>query len=414
MRRRAAAAALVLVCLLALPPTTALAEQSPSVAALPVLPLRTEPLENTRTGRFIQSLVPFAQAEEREFGVPTSVSLAQAIVETGWGYTTLNEIGFNYFGIKCTRVVSPYQDGCWNLSTYEYLNGEYVSVDAGFRTYATVADSFMDHGRFLRVNERYADAFETTTSDDFAQAIAAAGYATSPTYAQTLISVMTGFELYNYDLRNADPVTIDQPISVTGGIGSLYYSNPIYAQRLGVPIGGEENGSVDGTKVVIFNRGLIFWSQEYGAHAIYGEIWDSYRRGHAARGSLGRPVSSTIVDGELISVVFEHGRLDQDSGAIILDPTAPVPQDPPPPNVEVPASDLEPATPAPDPKPVAPAPEQPAVPPPATASGGQSQPADEAAYGLPLRSKIGRLFPAANYRGVLRVAAVAETAQTGT
>ncbi|MDR1355936.1 MAG: glucosaminidase domain-containing protein [Propionibacteriaceae bacterium] len=319
----------------------------------PILPSRTEPVDNSRTGKFIQSVVPFAQAEEREYGVPTSVSIAQAILETGWGRSTLNQIGLNYFGIKCTNVVSPYQDGCWNLSTSEYVNGKYVSVNAGFRTYATVANSFMDHGRFLTVNDRYAAAFNTTTSDEFTRAVAAAGYATSPTYANTLISIMQGYNLYNYDLKNADPVTINQPITVTGDIGRLYYSDPIYAKQLGNPVGDESDWLIAGSRIWVFDRGIIIWSLPYGSHAIYGDIWDVYRRAHAARTSLGMPVASTIKNGELITTVFESGHLSAQGGAILLAPEATAaapeatvaPETTVAPEATAAAPDTEPATP---------------------------------------------------------------------
>ncbi|MDR2620628.1 MAG: glucosaminidase domain-containing protein, partial [Propionibacteriaceae bacterium] len=310
-----------------------------------LLPARSEGMENSRTGRFVQSVVPFAQAEEREYGVPASVSIAQAILETGWGRSTLNTIGFNYFGIKCISVLSPYQDGCWNLSTSEYVNGGYVSVNAGFRTYGSVYDSFMDHGRFLRVNDRYADAFKTSTSDDFARAVAAAGYATSPSYAASVIDIMVDFDLYRYDLRSADPVTINQAVSVAGTIGNLYYSSSVYAERLGVPVGGEDTGPISGSRMVVFNKGIIVWTAAYGAQAIYGSIWDTYRRSHAARASLGAPVGSTISGGNLTELVFEQGRIDPQNGVILLNPTTPTPETPTPPTSESPAPDPKPNTP---------------------------------------------------------------------
>ena len=96
------------------------------------------------------------------YGVPASVTIAQAILESGWGGSELATRANNYFGIKCAAVASPHQIGCIDKATWEHLNGNDVTVTASFRRYASMRDSFLDHGLFL-TKPRYAAAFKAAT-----------------------------------------------------------------------------------------------------------------------------------------------------------------------------------------------------------------------------------------------------------
>ncbi|OYN96969.1 flagellum-specific peptidoglycan hydrolase FlgJ [Propionibacteriaceae bacterium ES.041] len=148
--------------------------------------------------QFFEALAPQARATQAEFGVPAAVSMAQSAQETGYGHSAP---GNNYYGIKCFRQVrSPVSFDCADRPTTEWVNGKQVPATESFRSYASMADSARDYGAFLRANSRYAPAFTRTNDPDgFARALQAAGYATDPTYADSLINIMQARNLYQYD-----------------------------------------------------------------------------------------------------------------------------------------------------------------------------------------------------------------------
>lgn len=124
-------------------------------------------------------------------GIFPSVTIAQAIIESGWGGSI---VGNNMFGIQAHQQSSPY----WN--------GEYVVAnDNGnqrkFRKYASTSDSIKDHTYFLLQNGRYKTALAASTPEDQCRALQAAGYAESQSYAATLISVINKYNLKEYDTK---------------------------------------------------------------------------------------------------------------------------------------------------------------------------------------------------------------------
>lgn len=148
---------------------------------------------------FLDATVPAAQACQQSCGVPASVTLAQAILESGWGNTGLAREANNYFGIKAGAHATP--DQYMEFPTAEYENGKRVMVEAEFAKYPSVAASFIAHGLLLSSAQRYAPAM--AVKDDplaFAQQLQACGYSTSPTYASTLAELMREFNLMQYDL----------------------------------------------------------------------------------------------------------------------------------------------------------------------------------------------------------------------
>jgi flagellum-specific peptidoglycan hydrolase FlgJ len=145
---------------------------------------------------FITKIVQAAQQTMRDSKVPASVTISQAALESSWGTSGLATNGMNLFGIKA--------DSSWHgptilMPTAEYVNGQRIMVNAPFRKYADWLGSIRDHAAFLVNNKRYAPAFKASTGEQFAQAIAAAGYATDPKYADLLISIMRQHGLAQYD-----------------------------------------------------------------------------------------------------------------------------------------------------------------------------------------------------------------------
>lgn len=151
-------------------------------------------------------------------GVPAAVVIAQGIIESGWGRSQLTIQGNAAFGIKAG---TSWPGAVYSGTTYESEGGRSVkyhgtnrvyasraeAIAAGahpatiFRAYRSLAESLLDHAEFFHENRRYAGCLAAYARDRdpraFAACIHRAGYATSPTYTQTLIRAM---ELYAPEL----------------------------------------------------------------------------------------------------------------------------------------------------------------------------------------------------------------------
>ncbi|MFL5358016.1 glucosaminidase domain-containing protein [Archangium sp.] len=149
-----------------------------------------------RTGNaFIDSVSADAVQSQLATGVPASVTLAQAILESGWGKSGLSKKYNNYFGIKGKGPA-----GTAVMSTGEHFNGKDVVIKDGFRVYKTAAESFSDHGRFFIENKRYSEAMRHADDGErFAKEIHKAGYATDPNYSEKLIGLIRQYKLAQFD-----------------------------------------------------------------------------------------------------------------------------------------------------------------------------------------------------------------------
>lgn len=149
---------------------------------------------------FILQVAPGARDSMRKTGVPASVALAQAILESDWGRSKLTREANNLFGIKAYR--DPGTAGIYEINTWEVIGGRNVTVLAAFKAYNTLADSIVDHGNWFHNNSRYRGALAVKHDPRaFAYAINAAGYATDPAYAPKLVQLMDRYNLYAYDVR---------------------------------------------------------------------------------------------------------------------------------------------------------------------------------------------------------------------
>ena len=223
---------------------------------------------------FIGRCVEPARETQRMYGVPASVTIAQAILESGWGGSELATRANNYFGIKCAAVASPHQIGCIDKATWEHLNGNDVTMTASFRRYASMRDSFLDHGLFL-TKPRYAAAFKAATPDEFARRIWQAGYATDPQYPAKLVRLMDQYELRQYD----DPKQQEAPMPKVFLSPSDQDDNPVHG-------GGHEQQYAQarcaraaevlrahGVTVKVSEAGIGDDSNGYVASVKEGEAW---------------------------------------------------------------------------------------------------------------------------------------------
>ena len=145
---------------------------------------------------FIAAVGPAAQASAAQTSIPASFVVADGALESGWGSSGLTQNAKNLFGVKA----DPSWTGpTYSIPTREYLNGQWVMEQALFRSYSDWLGSIQDHASFLINNPRYAPAFQCADGPSFAQAVAAAGYATDPQYAQKIIEIINAHNLTTLD-----------------------------------------------------------------------------------------------------------------------------------------------------------------------------------------------------------------------
>ena len=129
---------------------------------------------------FLNSMLPYAQAESAKSGVPVDAILAQAALESGWGTKTTGN--YNYFGIKANK---GWKGPSVMSKTKEEVNGVMVPTMAAFRSYGSMGEGLSDHFSFLQ-GDLYKRARSAKTPEEYFDALQEAGYATDSEYAQKL------------------------------------------------------------------------------------------------------------------------------------------------------------------------------------------------------------------------------------
>ena len=127
------------------------------------------------------------------YGIPASITMAQAILESGFGNGYLARVANNHFCIKCKKS--------WTGRTITHADDR---PDDCFRVYDSVEESFEDHANFLCSGQRYEFLFAYDTDDykSWAKGLKQAGYATAPDYAERLIGVVERYNLQLLDKKN--------------------------------------------------------------------------------------------------------------------------------------------------------------------------------------------------------------------
>ena len=220
---------------------------------------------NQNQSHFLSAIKQGAMDGAKE-GVLPSITAAQAILESGWGSSELAKApNNNLFGIKDSED--------WNgesvtVLTQEYVNGDYITVNAAFRKYASWDDSVVDHAKFFTSTEwrknNYRKVVNETDYRIAAQELKNAGYATDPGYAGKLISLIEAYKLYEWDEMSNNSIStvenegvvIDNPkadLAITGlnnatGSYDVVISNliaPRGFKEVLVPTWSEKNGQDD-------------------------------------------------------------------------------------------------------------------------------------------------------------------------
>jgi uncharacterized FlgJ-related protein len=157
---------------------------------------------------YINKYKDLAVMEMKRTGVPASITLAQGMVESNYGRSTLARSANNHFGIKCHSI--------WKGQRFIHHDDRRNEC---FRKYANVEDSFRDHSDFLRSGSRYSFLFDLNPSDykGWAHGLKKAGYATNPDYANMLIRKIEEHNLYYYDrdYRASSSTSRPAPISTS-------------------------------------------------------------------------------------------------------------------------------------------------------------------------------------------------------
>ena len=138
---------------------------------------------------YIDQYKDMAVEQMKKYRIPASITLAQGLLQSGAGRSSLATKANNHFGIKVS--------GNW---TGPYVLQNDDAPNEKFRKYKNARDSYEDHSKFLQ-GRRYQGLFQLKITDykGWANGLKAAGYATSPTYAASLIRLIEMYELYKFD-----------------------------------------------------------------------------------------------------------------------------------------------------------------------------------------------------------------------
>ncbi|WP_322998391.1 flagellar assembly peptidoglycan hydrolase FlgJ [Castellaniella sp.] len=143
---------------------------------------------------FVDQMAVAADVAAQRSGVPAKLILSQAALESGWGQREIlrpdGSTSHNLFGIKAGR---NWDGDVVRVMTTEYVDGEPRKMLQPFRAYDSYADSFTDYANLISQSDRYSDVMTARNAEDAARKVQAAGYATDPSYADKLISIMGYF-----------------------------------------------------------------------------------------------------------------------------------------------------------------------------------------------------------------------------
>lgn len=176
---------------------------------------------NASREAYILKYKDIAIKQMQEYGIPASITLSQACIETGYGTSRLARNANNHFGILCHD---------WKGETISLAD---EGKAACFRKYNSDIESFNDYAEFLRYHSRYASLFDLPISDyvGWAHGLKQAGYATNPQYASALIQVIEDYKLYEYDRYVSgippSPKMLEQPVIIHSDSRSPFHSATI-------------------------------------------------------------------------------------------------------------------------------------------------------------------------------------------
>lgn len=176
-----------------------------------------DPAFHSKEQNFLNELSPRAQEIQEKHGILTSITLAQAILESDWGQCGLAQKGNNLFGVK-GKSPQPMV----TMTTKEFVDGKWIEINANFRKYKDWNESLDSHAElFLNGTSWNKDKYNgVIAADDYkkaAQELQSAGYATDPDYAEKLINIIEKYDLALYD-RIEDKIYYDTKSTGFGNV----------------------------------------------------------------------------------------------------------------------------------------------------------------------------------------------------
>ena len=175
---------------------------------------------------YVNRFKEIAMREQTRVGIPSSVTLAQGLLESNAGRSDLAQKGNNHFGIKCHTD--------WQGQTYFLLDddkdpmtGELIK--SCFRVYNNPEESYIAHSEFLhdpKKLQRYGSLFQISPTDyqNWSQGLVRAGYATDPTYGDRLIKIIEDYQLHDYDLKTPSGFPNGSTVASNGSYNQNYPS----------------------------------------------------------------------------------------------------------------------------------------------------------------------------------------------
>ncbi|MBN9227912.1 MULTISPECIES: flagellar assembly peptidoglycan hydrolase FlgJ [Legionella] len=167
--------------------------------AISTMPVKEEKQDKPTTtiDEFVKSIWPQAKQAASAIGLDPKILMAQAALETGWGKFVTKDIdgtsSNNLFNIKSGD--SKEFDSV-NVKTTEYIADTPIKMNASFRKYPSVEQSFNDYISLIKENERYQTALASTSNPElYVNELHKAGYATDPNYGTKILSIYRGEEL---------------------------------------------------------------------------------------------------------------------------------------------------------------------------------------------------------------------------
>lgn len=164
--------------------------------------------------QFIETIGPIIQEEAKARGYKVcSAIIAQACIESGYNTSLLSMKYHNYFGMKCG---SAWKGSSVNMATKEEYNSQLVSIRDNFRCYPDMIAGVKGYFDFISTN-RYANLKGASTAQEYLELIKKDGYATSSSYVNTCMNVVTRYGLESFDSGIYKPITPELILEIVNG-----------------------------------------------------------------------------------------------------------------------------------------------------------------------------------------------------
>jgi len=177
----------------------------------PIKKIKPNIRKSNKQTKFIIEISKPAISESKSYGIPASIKIGQAALESGWGEDPIAVKYNNHYGMKYKKTFSKDEKtlvmGRINRKTKEFIKGEIETTRDDFVVYKTRWNSIRHHSEFLRgridskYNSGYTSMGKLSKKDykGWAKALQKAGYSTNPNYAKELIRIIEDYKLYKYD-----------------------------------------------------------------------------------------------------------------------------------------------------------------------------------------------------------------------